>query len=111
MAIPTAYGNQKEMPAPVKNLRMSKKEGKIFLEWDSDKPVQKASDQIRFVIYSFLEDEDIDVDNVEAIMLMTPQKQYLVSEDDDEDAIKGMRFAVTALDRNNRESEPIIISF
>ncbi len=72
--------------------------------------MEKATDQIRFVIYSFLENEDIDLDNVEAIMMMTPQKQYLVSDDDDDEAIKGMRFAVTALDRNNRESHPVEIT-
>lgn len=65
-----------------------------------------ASDQVRFAVYSFLEGEDEDLDNVEAIMLLTPYKEYLVSEDDDKGELKGMRFAVTALDRNNRESLP-----
>ncbi len=109
VAIPPAYGSAKEGPAPVKNLRMAKKDGKIYLEWDSDKLQQKSTDQTRFVVYSFLEDEDLDLENVEAIMLMTPQKEYLVSEDDDESSLKGMRFAVTALDRQNRESKPVEI--
>ena len=110
VAIPPAYGSAKEVPAPVKNLRIAKKEGKIYLEWDADKPKNLATDQIRFVVYSFLEDEDIDLDNVEAIMIMTPRKEYMVSEDEDESAVKGMRFAVTALDRNNRESVPLEIT-
>lgn len=110
VAIPPAYGNTKECPVPVKNLRMAKKDGKIFLEWDAEKPKQKATDPIRFVIYSFLEDESIDIENVEAIMLLTPRKEYLVSDSDDEEAVKGMRFAVTALDRNNRESDPVQIT-
>lgn len=110
VALPPAYGNQKELPAPVKNLRMTKKEGKTYIEWESEKQQNKATDQVKYIIYSFLEDEPIDLDNVEAIMMMTPRKEYLVSEDDDEEAVAGMRFAVTALDRNNRESAPITIT-
>lgn len=110
VALPPAYGSAKEAPLPVKNLRMTKKNGKIYLEWDSDKMHNKATDQIKFVVYSFLEEEPIDVENVEAIMIMTPRKEYLVSDDDDVESIKGMRFAVTALDRNNRESLPIEIT-
>ncbi|MDE7097267.1 MAG: family 10 glycosylhydrolase, partial [Muribaculaceae bacterium] len=109
VALPPTYGDPKDIPAPVSNLRVSGKDGMTYLEWDSNPPADKATDQIRFVVYSFLEDEDLDTDNVEAIMIMTPRKEYLVSEDDDPDAVKGMRFAVTALDRNNRESKPVEI--
>ena len=44
-------------------------------------------------------------------MLLTPRKEYLISDDDDDSLVKGMRFAVTALDRFNRESEPVEITF
>lgn len=109
VALPPAYGNPAESPNPVKNLKFKKKNGRLYIEWEADKISGKANDPVRFVVYSFLEDEDIDPDNVEAIMLVTPDKEYLVSEDDDKDAIKGMRFAVTALDRMNRESQPIVV--
>ncbi|MDE6290580.1 MAG: family 10 glycosylhydrolase, partial [Muribaculaceae bacterium] len=111
VALPPAYGDQKVKPAPVSNLRLTKKDGKAFLEWDADAKAHKSTDQIRFVVYSFLEDEEPDIDNVDAIMIMTPRKDYLVSEDDDDSLVKGMRFAVTALDRFNRESEPMEITF
>ena len=97
-------------PAPVSNLRLTKKDGKAYLEWDADAKSQKATDQVRFVVYSFLEDEEPDIENVEAIMLTTPRKEYLVSDDDDDSLVKGMRFAVTALDRFNRESNPVEIT-
>lgn len=79
----------------------------LYLEWQAGKLQGKATDQIRFVVYSFLPDEDLDLDNVEAIMTLTPREEYLVSEDADSQSLKGMRFVVTALDRNNRESNPI----
>lgn len=109
VALPPAYGNPKEIPHPVKNLRLAKKDGSVYLQWDAEAPTHKATDQIRFVVYSFLENESSDLDNVEAIMVMTPRKEYLVSEDDDDEALTGLRFAVTALDRNNRESHPVEI--
>ncbi len=108
VAIPPAYGDHKLKPAAVSNLRLEKKDGKAYLAWDSDSKKNKETDQVRFVVYSFLEDEDIDLDNVEAIMLVTPNKEYLVSDEADDSLLKGMRFAVTALDRQNRESKPQI---
>lgn len=109
VALPPAYGDLNDAPAPVKDLKLKKKDGKLYLEWDADKIQNKATDPIRFVVYSFLEGEDIDLDNVEAMMLLTPRKEYLVSEDDDKDALKGIRFVVTALDRLNRESAPAVL--
>lgn len=111
VAIPPAYGDLSVRPDAVSSLRKTIREGNTYIEWDSDKIMNKASDQIRFVVYSFLEDEEADLDNVEAMMILTPRKEYLVSEDDDLEALKGMRFAVTALDRMNRESAPVFISF
>lgn len=105
VALPPAYGDPKERPKPVKNLQMKKRDGKIYLEWDAEKIKNETTDPIRFVVYSFIEGEDMDLDNVEAMMILTPNKEYLVSEDDDPHQLKGIRFAVTALDRNNRESE------
>lgn len=109
VALPPAYGNPKEVPDPVKNLRLIKKNGNLLLHWDAKAPANKATDPVRFVVYSFLENESSDLENVEAIMVMTPNKEYLVSEDDDDETLKGLRFAVTALDRNNRESRPVEI--
>lgn len=106
VALPPAFGDPDQVPDPVKNLQLRKRDGRLYLQWEADKPVGNASDQVRFAVYSFLEGEDEDLDNVEAIMLLTPYKEYLVSEDDDKGELKGMRFAVTALDRNNRESLP-----
>lgn len=107
VALPPAYGDPKVEPKPVKHLRLKKKDGKTYLEWQAEKPAGKADDPIRFVVYSFLPDEPVDLENVEAIMTLTPREEYLVSEDEDTRALKGMRFAVTALDRNNRESKPM----
>lgn len=107
VALPPEYGDRDVKPDPVKHLRLKKKDGMLYLEWQAGKLQGKATDQIRFVVYSFLPDEDLDLDNVEAIMTLTPREEYLVSEDADSQSLKGMRFVVTALDRNNRESNPI----
>lgn len=109
VALPPAYGSEKELPLPVKNLQFKKKDGKLYLEWEADKIRNKSTDPIRFVVYSFIEGEKVDLDNVEAMMILTPQKEYMVSEDEDAEPLKGLRFAVTALDRNNRESEAVVI--
>lgn len=111
VALPPAYGNPKIAPQPVKDLRVEKKDGMTYLMWDSDTPQYKETDQIRFVVYSFLEQEELNTENVEAIMILTPRKEYLVSEDEDIEALTGLRFAVTSLDRNNRESDPVVILF
>lgn len=107
VALPPAYGDQKVVPNPVKHLRLKKRDGKTYLEWQADKPEGKDTDQIRFVVYSFLPDEELILDNVEAIMTLTPDDKYLVSEDENIEVLKDIRFVVTALDRNNRESEPV----
>lgn len=107
VALPPAYGDLDVVPKPVKHLRLKKRDGKTYIEWQADKPEGKDTDQIRFVVYSFLPDEELTLDNVEAIMTLTPYDRYLVSEDDDTSVLKGMRFVVTSLDRNNRESAPV----
>ena len=107
VALPPAYGDADIVPDPVSDLRLRKRNGKTYLEWKAGRHEDKATDAVRFVVYSFLEDENLDLDNVEAIMTLTPRREYLVSEDDDAASLKGMRFAVTALDRNNRESAPV----
>ena len=110
VALPPAYGDLDEQPAPVKNLELKRKDGKIYLEWDTEKIKGKSIDPVRFVVYSFIEGEEVDPDNVEAIMILTPRKEYLVSEDDDVHQLRGIRFAVSALDRNNRESSLSVLT-
>ncbi len=105
VALPPAYGDKHQKPKPVSNLKTIKRDGRHYLIWESDKEQGKATDQIRFVVYSFLPGEKLDPENEEAIMVLTPHKEYLISEDDDPEQLQGLRFAVSALDRNNRESE------
>lgn len=107
VALPPAYGDPDVAPKPVRNLHLKKKNNGVYLVWQTEKHKGVDTDQIRFVVYSFLPDEKLSLDNVEAIMTLTPDEEYLVSEDDNTAALNGMRFAVTALDRNNRESEPV----
>ena len=107
VALPPAYGDPDVIPGPVTDLKVTRRNGSTYLEWKSAPEAGKDTDQVRFVVYSFLPDEKIDLDNVEAMMILSPRKEYLISEDEDDEALKGLRFVVTALDRNNRESKPV----
>lgn len=107
VALPPAYGDPDRTPKPVENLQVKIKDGRAYLSWEATKANNKATDPVRFVVYSFLPDEKVDLENVEAIMILSPAKEYLISDSEDIGDLKGIRFAVTALDRNNRESQPV----
>lgn len=97
-------------PQSPQNVRITRSGGKTFLEWDAPKVNNREDDAVRFVVYSFLEDEDIrDLDNTEAIIALTGLNRVEISEDEDPMSIAGLRFAVTSLDRLNRESTPITL--
>jgi uncharacterized lipoprotein YddW (UPF0748 family) len=111
IALPPAYGEKNKIPAKVENLKIERREGKTFLTWKSidTGETESASDPIRFVVYEFFPGEDIDISDPQTIIALTPYKSVIVADDSDPQSIEGVTFAVTALDRLNRESLPFYI--
>ena len=113
IALPPAWDNLahgKVRPAAPKGLRLERYDGKTFLEWNAAEPHNRETDPVRYVGYSFLEDEDpSDLSDPETIISLTGLNRVAVSDDMDPASVRGMTFAVTALDRLNRESAPAIL--
>lgn len=90
-----------------KNLHIKYEDGATFLVWDSPKIHNNENDAVKFVVYSFLEGENTkDLSNPETIIALTGQTKVQISDDTKPSSIEGMHFAVTSLDRLNRESAP-----
>lgn len=113
IALPPSYGKDIKRPVSVKNLRLVKEKGKIFLTWDkfSSKNNPAASDPIRYVVYQFFPEESIDIEDSEAIIALTPYNTVLVEDSSEGPSAEGSTFIVTALDRLNRESQPVSVSW
>ena len=113
IALPPAYGNQREKPEKVKNLKLVKDKGQIFLTWDkmAGKNNPQSTDAVRFVVYQFFPEEKIDIEESEAIIALTPYNTVLVEDMSAGPSGEGSTFIVTSLDRMNRESEPAIITW
>ena len=61
------------------------------------------TDPVRFVVYEFFPGEEQVIDDPQTIVALTPYRSVKISDD------KGVTYAVTALDRMNRESKPIFL--
>lgn len=109
IALPPAYGDQSVHPEAVKHLKINRKGNDAILTWSVATPhndgKQHATDPIRFVVYQFHKGEKIDINDPAAIITITPEKSLpIVGE-------TGVTYAVTALDRQNRESAPMLIEY
>jgi len=81
-------------PKPVSRL----KHQNGILSWSSDATSGKVSDQVRFVVYRFESEDEMDYDNPENIIAITAEPKF-------DTKLPGI-YGVTALDRVNNESEP-----
>lgn len=108
IAIPPVYGDKRLKPASVKNLKVEKKNNENYLVWDApvNGPTQQDTDVVKYVVYQFFPGEDVNIEDSQTIIALTPKTRVLL----DDDALKGCRFVVTSLDRMNRESEPVSIT-
>ena len=106
IALPPAYGKINEKPLAVQNLRLVKDKGQLFLKWDKLEQKGHSTDAVRYVVYQFFPDEEIDIEDAEAIISVTPYSTVLVEDLSDGPSAEGSTFIVTALDRMNRESAP-----
>lgn len=106
IALPPAYKGPGKGPGKVSDLRITEEDGVSFIEWNAPRHGrrQSADDAIRFVVYEWLPDESHDINNAQAIIALTPYTKVRI-----DSPRQGEAFAVTALDRLNRESEPVFM--
>lgn len=112
IALPPAYGDKNKRPEAVKSLKTSKTTDGIFLSWNAPKQGREMeeTDAVKFVIYEFLPGENPEnLDNTEALIMVTPDSNILISSQESGADIKGNTYVVTSLDRMNRESAPVKI--
>lgn len=109
IALPPAFGDLNKKPLQPQHLRTSTSGGKTFLEWDAPKVGRTPhdTDAVNFVVYEFFPDETPDITDAETIIALTPANKITIPGGKPE---KGTRFAITALDRMNRESDPVYIT-
>lgn len=87
-----------EIPAAPKRLSIN---GRL-LKWQTPKVSARINDPVRFVVYCFEENDEIDLGDPSAIMAVTPAGEYEIPAD----IPSGSIFIVTALNRVNNESDP-----
>lgn len=108
LALPPVYGDKSVKPAQLGELRVETVDGKTLLAWDVPEHArghkEKATDVNRYVVYEFYDGETQDLDDPQAIIAVTPYNKVLITPSDE-----GVTYAVTTLDRMNRESAPIFL--
>lgn len=106
IALPPAYGDLTVRPGTIRDIRIEKAGKEEFLTWTPSETGgrEEASDPIRYVVYEFFPGEKQDISDPQAIVALTPFTRMLVDPE-----AKGVTYAVTALDRMNRESEPVFL--
>ena len=106
IALPPVYDGPGHGPKGIKHLKIVKSHEGKFLEWN--RPEQgrepKSDDVVKFVVYEFFPGEKQDIEDPQAIVAMTPYNRVRV-----ENAERGMTYAVTTMDRLNRESSPVFL--
>lgn len=105
LALPPAYGDPHKAPRTVSDLKVERDGKDTYLVWKA--PARghgdSETDVVKYVVYEFFQGETQDINDPQAIVALTPYTRVKVDSD------KGLTFAVTALDRMNRESKPIFV--
>lgn len=106
IALPPAYGDKNKRPKGISDLKIKKENEGYFLTWEAPEQSRKQheTDAVRYVVYEFFPGETHDIEDSQTIVALTPYTRVKI------DPEKGVTFAVTALDRMNRESKPIFIN-
>ena len=107
LALPPAYGDLSKKPKQVKEIKIVKdREGNDILEWEAPSAGHKEteSDVVKYVVYEFFPGETQDLNDPQAIIAITPDTAVILPGVTD-----GNTYAVTAIDRMNRESAPIYL--
>ena len=106
IALPPAYGDKSVKPQTVPEIKIVKEDDKEFLMWEAPKASHKphATDPVRYAVYQFFAGEKQDITDPQTIIALTPFTKLEIDAKE-----KGVTYAVTALDRMNRESDPIFL--
>lgn len=106
LALPPAYGDKSVKPRQVTHIEVVENNGKRFLKWEAPKNGARpsATDVVKYVVYQFYPGEEQNLDDPQTIIAVTPLTSVMLGDD------AKATYAVTALDRENRESDPIFIS-
>lgn len=104
IALPPAYGDKRLKPEKVRDIRVTKEGGKCYIRWSPPARGnrEKETDAVKYVVYQFFPGEQVNLEDSQTIIAMTPYTAVVVDGDD----IEGTTFVVTSIDRMNRESDP-----
>lgn len=105
IALPPVYGDSSKKPRTISDLKVEKGKDGTFLVWDAPHRGYKEHEQdvVKFVVYEFFPGETQNIEDSQAIVAVTPHSRVKI--DDNSESI----FAVTTLDRMNRESKPVYV--
>ncbi len=101
---PVVNDNVKMVPLPVTNVRLEQTRNREFaLMWDS--PAQNKEKQaVRYLVYAFDSEGEIDLNNPAAKVILTGMRQLNLSKKE----AKSLRaFVIRAVSRNNDVSDPV----
>lgn len=110
-ALPPAFGDKSVRPAEPQKARLVERKDGVYVEFEApryggrDHRHGASTDAVRYVVYSFFPDEDLNIEDADAIVAVTPFTSVRVADNASE--AEGMRYRVTSLDRMNRESKPV----
>lgn len=106
LALPPVYKGPGQGPKPVGEIKVVKEENVELLEWKIPEHghIAKADDAVRFVVYQFLPGEIQNIDDPKSIVAITSYNHVRIEPDD-----HGVTYAVTSLDRLNRESPAVFL--
>lgn len=112
LALPPAYGDKSIKPKPVSELSFVNDNGRTFLTWagNVESNLQQESDVVKYAIYQFFPGESVDIEDAQTIIAVTPFTSVLVEDESEGPTAEGSTFVVTAIDRMNRESEPVMLT-
>jgi uncharacterized lipoprotein YddW (UPF0748 family) len=100
---PTINKDSKDIPEPVYNLTIGKLNNKTYrLNWETILD-NKEKEAVKFLVYKFNKNENIDISNTSKIVALTGEKHF----DFNKKSIKnGAILIVLAVNRNNKVSLP-----
>ena len=105
LALPPAYGDTRKAPKTIDDLKVERDGNDTYLIWKAPARGHKEmeTDVVKYVVYEFFPGESQNIEDPQAIVAVTPYTRVKVDSD------KGLTFAVTTVDRMNRESKPVFI--
>ncbi len=104
--LPEYPGIDMMAPAAPTDLKYETDSTGITISWESAETTN-PKDEIRyFAIYMFEEDQDVNVENMNALRCVTAERSYFIPADE---YILCKWFVVTAIDRMHNESKPTMV--